>query len=516
MKTKFFFLQLLIIISLLYLSFTEIKAQDSLYLIGTITGESNGKNIVGVKGIGDVNGDGYGDFMISMRTGRTRSDQGIAKLYLGSANINLMPDVMFHYPGKDSLNDLGNTSGVGDINNDGYGDFTISGGFGDWGFPKGKVFLYYGGETIDTIPVAEFYGYGVEDKFGEVTAVGDINKDGYDDFTISSPYNWSDGKGYVYLFWGGDTISWERSVTFTSDILGDLFGESVSNIGDVNEDGFDDVAISATAWISGQDTEKVYFFYGDKLMNTEPDTIIVSRNMGDEFGRIIKNAGELNNDGNIDFCIAGDSFVAIYTSLFSEPLVVGGYSLDANGDINGDGFGDLIIGNNKKINIYLGAENFDITADIIVDDSLRYSTQYIDIAGDLNMDGFDEVISFAPNFPNTEDPKGKIYIYSYKNIVGVKDDVTNIPNYFKLSQNYPNPFNPSTIISWQSPVYSYVVIKIFDILGKEVAVLLNEEKPAGRYEIEFDASKYKLSSGIYIVVLKNREQQVSRKISYIK
>jgi len=141
MKTKFGLLRFLTIITLLYPSIREIKAQDSLYLVGTITGESNEKKIVGVKGIGDVNGDGYGDFMISMRTGKTRSDQGIVKLYLGSANIDLTPNVIFHYLGKDSLNDFGGASGVGDVNGDGYDDFTISGGFGDWVFPKGKARL---------------------------------------------------------------------------------------------------------------------------------------------------------------------------------------------------------------------------------------------------------------------------------------------------------------------------------------------------------------------------------------
>lgn len=75
----------------------------------------------------------------------------------------------------------------------------------------------------------------------------------------------------------------------------------------------------------------------------------------------------------------------------------------------------------------------------------------------------------------------------------------NFLNNFKLNQNYPNPFNPITTISWQSPVFSYTTIKVFDILGKEVATLVNEEKPAGEYQVEFDASK--LSSGVYFYTL---------------
>ncbi|MFN3695635.1 MAG: T9SS type A sorting domain-containing protein, partial [Ignavibacterium sp.] len=74
-----------------------------------------------------------------------------------------------------------------------------------------------------------------------------------------------------------------------------------------------------------------------------------------------------------------------------------------------------------------------------------------------------------------------------------------IANEFRLNQNYPNPFNPSTKISWQSPVTSWQTLRVYDVLGNEVAILVNEEKPAGVYEIIFDASG--LSSGIYFYKL---------------
>ena len=75
-----------------------------------------------------------------------------------------------------------------------------------------------------------------------------------------------------------------------------------------------------------------------------------------------------------------------------------------------------------------------------------------------------------------------------------------MPNEFMLHHNYPNPFNPSTKISWRSPVGSWQTLKIFDVLGNEVATLVNEEKPAGNYEVNFDASK--LSSGVYYYQLR--------------
>jgi hypothetical protein len=71
-----------------------------------------------------------------------------------------------------------------------------------------------------------------------------------------------------------------------------------------------------------------------------------------------------------------------------------------------------------------------------------------------------------------------------------------LPSQFELSQNYPNPFNPSTIISWQSPVGSWQTLKVYDVLGNEIATLVDEYKTAGKYEAEFNASG--LSSGVYI------------------
>ena len=78
---------------------------------------------------------------------------------------------------------------------------------------------------------------------------------------------------------------------------------------------------------------------------------------------------------------------------------------------------------------------------------------------------------------------------------------------FTLEQNYPNPFNPSTVISYQLPVSSDVTLKVYDVLGNEVATLVNEEKSAGSYEVEFSADG--LTSGIYFYKLTNRQAQES-------
>ena len=63
-------------------------------------------------------------------------------------------------------------------------------------------------------------------------------------------------------------------------------------------------------------------------------------------------------------------------------------------------------------------------------------------------------------------------------------------------QNYPNPFNPTTTISWQTPVAGWQTLRIYDVLGKEIATLVNEERPAGGYKVSFNAGN--LTSGIYV------------------
>jgi hypothetical protein len=87
-------------------------------------------------------------------------------------------------------------------------------------------------------------------------------------------------------------------------------------------------------------------------------------------------------------------------------------------------------------------------------------------------------------------------------------------NTFSLLQNYPNPFNPNTKISWQAPVGIHQTLKIYDVLGNKVATLIDEYKPAGTFEVEFDASG--LPSGIYFYQLKTENITETKKMILMK
>ncbi len=102
--------------------------------------------------------------------------------------------------------------------------------------------------------------------------------------------------------------------------------------------------------------------------------------------------------------------------------------------------------------------------------------------------------------------------YEFTNASVVNEE--NIPQSFQLFQNYPNPFNPNTKIKYMLPFASSVSIKVFNALGNEVATLVDEEKPAGEYQVEFDANK--LSSGVYIYQLIAKNYIKTRKMLLLK
>ena len=110
---------------------------------------------------------------------------------------------------------------------------------------------------------------------------------------------------------------------------------------------------------------------------------------------------------------------------------------------------------------------------------------------------------------------GYLCIYKNQDYSGKNNNPDNaLIQGFNLSQNYPNPFNPGTTINYQLPQNGFVTLKIFDILGKEVATLVNEYKTPGRYTINFEASR--LSSGVYIYQLRVNDYISSKKMLLLK
>jgi len=99
-------------------------------------------------------------------------------------------------------------------------------------------------------------------------------------------------------------------------------------------------------------------------------------------------------------------------------------------------------------------------------------------------------------------------------IVTFESDLETNPTKYALYQNYPNPFNPSTLIKYDVPEKSFVSIRIYDLLGEELASLVNEYKPAGSYEVQFNASNF--GSGIYFYKIQSDNFIETRKMVLMK
>ena len=108
-----------------------------------------------------------------------------------------------------------------------------------------------------------------------------------------------------------------------------------------------------------------------------------------------------------------------------------------------------------------------------------------------------------------------VYLHQINTVTGTKAN-TDIPVEFKLDQNYPNPFNPTTSIGYQLPTAGHVTLKVYDILGREIATLVDEDQTPGKYSSNFGAQQSSLGSGVYFYRLKANNYLEVKKMMLLK
>jgi hypothetical protein len=492
----------------------SILSQDSLHLVATITGEQIGDQFGDVAGLGDVNGDGFDDFIVGAPAGE------YVKIYFGGATFDTIADLRFN--GNDTLVMTSKVAGAGDVNNDGYDDVLLGGFYNNGGFPKSIVFLYYGGANMDTIPDFQFIPpYGIQNILGQISGAGDVNNDGYDDFIIGVPYNWYDGIGRAYLFLGGDTLASQPFLTFASDSLEDFFGKAVTGIGDMNGDNFYDIAISAPEELGIEDSGRVFIYYGGMNIDNLFDKMIIGPDI--YFGTGLGNSGDINGDFSAEFLISSYSQVFIYS--YEDTLIklnptnwgMGGlFGIGECGDINNDNYNDIVMGNTGQkdssgiyvggIRGYFGGIEIDTTFDIYVIGKSHYSQfgKSISVNNDINNDNFDDIIVGAPG--NTGEP-GKVYVFSYRSMNTIEDEndlFQDNLSCFDLYKSYPNPFNSTTTISYKLFYTSEIKIEIYNCSGQRIKVIKKGLQKPGFYSHEWKGTSdanMQVSSGVYFIRL---------------
>jgi DNA-binding MarR family transcriptional regulator len=361
-------------------------------------------------------------------------------------------------------------SGLGDINKDGFNDFMIG--------SSNKTYLIFGSgnefenETIAISSVANttFLDDSLSNRFGSaVASAGDVNNDGYDDFMVSDFMYQPSHDGRVYVFLGKHTNQWQNEINtslvewmFVAESSEDRFGKSIAGVGDVNNDGYDDMLIGAPKIGGGEFAAgKSYLFFGEEWIGwaysgSHVNVSFMGEVDGDYAGISVAGAGDVNSDGYPDFLIgahkhddqsgstlksnsgktylifgrpnnkwsqnfnlsdADSSFVGEASSDYS------GFSCAGVGDVNGDDYEDFLIGapdfdfskdnlnplfdNSGRVYLIFGKEtslwdnqvNLD-QADVIISGESSGSRAGYSLkgVGDVNEDGYDDFLIGAPGY----------------------------------------------------------------------------------------------------------------------
>jgi hypothetical protein len=405
----------------------------------TFTGEAT-NNLFGVSvsAAGDVNNDGYGDVIIG--ADGYSSNKGRVYVFLGSAN-GLSNTASITITGEGNLDLFGySAQTAGDTNGDGFEDIIV-GAFGYSGFNRqGRAYLYLGNANGITVTAAmTLTGESSLNYFGQSAGTaGDVNKDSFADVIIGAPgYPGFSAQGRAYLYMGSaNGLSTTPALTLTGESDNNSFGWSVGTAGDVNKDGYAEVFVTAKGYLAN--TGRVYIYHGSASgLSATPALTLTGQTANEFFGLSASTAGDINKDGYSDIIVGASGYMSqtgrayVYlggaSGLGASPVITltgqattyaFGNSVGTAGDINDDGYSDVVIGAEGYLSstgqayLYFGTvggldstPTITLTGENVGDHfGARGST-----GGDVNRDGVDDFIIGAPYYLNYT---GRAYLFN--------------------------------------------------------------------------------------------------------
>lgn len=483
---------------------------------------------------GDVNSDGFDDILIGSPSGEVR---GRCYLYLGRNPMDTLVDMVFY--GDTAGDGFAISISSGYLNDDSFPDIVIGLPNG-WvnGTQPGKVYVYFGGSGLDTIPDIILVGENNTEAFGYSVACGDMNGDGSDDLVIGAncyPNSFiCDGR--VYVYYGGPLLDTIPDVIINGHDE-EAFGTSVGSGGDVNSDGFEDIVVGADENSEAYPgAGKVYVFFGGNPMDTIPDCWLHGEGVTHYLGwfnvDIVTNLGFYDriltgtklwpngfmsvNSGKIYILDGGsppDTIADVWMVGRGDSSFLGNWTASVN-KVNFDDYGEVLSGapgdppDDYGLGIgylWVGSETMDTIPDAWLKG--RYYGDAIGrrvaSAGDVNGDGFDEVM-----FSNyTADSNQTVWLCRYTGTAIT--EVRSKKRKFGI-EVYPNPFTKILSIEFLA-VSQKTKIKIYDVIGREV--MFNEIKKQAK---SIRINTQNLPCGVYFVEIEADGKTVIRKAGKIR
>ena len=387
------------------------------------------------------------------------------------------------------------------------------------GFAVSTDMNYFNADTIPDIVVPSYWGgsftvyLGAADgnfSTGETYQVeghctwvitGDFNEDGKVD--IAAAHNGSGQPLHLYIYLGNGDGTFTRFQKYPTQFA----SPTEVIVADVNNDRHLDISYS----LSGPDCGVVFLGNGDGTFN-DPTLIAKFDSTNANGNSQGFSLADINADGNLDWIGAQDFLDSIVVRLGDGTgRFVPGTSLYLphvwdieTADINGDGTIDIIASNLDSVACFLQDQRgiFSLSAVIHSEHGLVKL-----LAQDFDNDGLPDIVV------SNLDSAFSVALNKGSSTSGVNRTETH-PSEVVLFQNYPNPFNPATVISYQLSKQSRVNLTIYDVLGNEIATMVDGVNEPGYHELHFDASQ--LASGIYIYRLRTENSVKAKKMTVVK